>query len=414
MDFQPTERQAYWRDRVKNFIDDHIRPAVPTYKQQDAEGERWKVIPVVEELKAKAKKEGIWNLFMPPRNDGHHHVEESFEFEGPGLTNLEYALCAEEMGRIGWASEVFNCSAPDTGNMEVLWKYGSEAQKARWLTPLLNAEIRSVFFMTEPDVASSDATNMEATIAVDGDELVLNGKKWWSTGVGDPRCEVGVFMGLSNPDAARHSRHSMVLVPMNTPGVTIKRMLPVFGGFDEPIGHGEVWFDNVRVPKDNLILGLGRGFEIAQGRLGPGRIHHCMRAIGAAERALELMIKRGQSRQAFGKPLIKLGANPERVADLRIAIDQARLLTQYAAWKIDQVGAMAALSEISAIKVVAPNVLQNVVDEAIQLYGGAGLSNDTPLASMFAMARVLRIADGPDAVHRNLIARLEFAKYNTP
>ncbi|MAK42538.1 MULTISPECIES: acyl-CoA dehydrogenase family protein [Spongiibacter] len=408
MDFSLSPRAQDLRDQVRHFIDNHIMPVeeavLPELLLSKHGGDwgQWSVLPQVEALKEKARELGLWNLFLPDA-----------EF-GAGLSVSEYAVLAEQMGRSHFAPEVFNCNAPDTGNMEVLWKYGSEAQKARWLTPLLNAEIRSVFFMTEPDVASSDATNMEATIAVDGDELVLNGKKWWSTGVGDPRCEVGVFMGLSNPDAARHSRHSMVLVPMNTPGVTIKRMLPVFGGFDEPIGHGEVWFDNVRVPKDNLILGLGRGFEIAQGRLGPGRIHHCMRAIGAAERALELMIKRGQSRQAFGKPLIKLGANPERVADLRIAIDQARLLTQYAAWKIDQVGAMAALSEISAIKVVAPNVLQNVVDEAIQLYGGAGLSNDTPLASMFAMARVLRIADGPDAVHRNLIARLEFAKYNTP
>lgn len=408
MDFSLSPRAQDLRDQVRHFIDNHIMPVeeavLPELLLSKHGGDwgQWSVLPQVEALKEKARELGLWNLFLPDA-----------EF-GAGLSVSEYAVLAEQMGRSHFAPEVFNCNAPDTGNMEVLWKYGSEAQKARWLTPLLNAEIRSVFFMTEPDVASSDATNMEATIALDGDELVLNGKKWWSTGVGDPRCEVGVFMGLSNPDAARHSRHSMVLVPMNTPGVTIKRMLPVFGGFDEPIGHGEVWFDNVRVPKDNLILGLGRGFEIAQGRLGPGRIHHCMRAIGAAERALELMIKRGQSRQAFGKQLIKLGANPERVADLRIAIDQARLLTQYAAWKIDQVGAMAALSEISAIKVVAPNVLQNVVDEAIQLYGGAGLSNDTPLASMFAMARVLRIADGPDAVHRNLIARLEFAKYNTP
>ena len=265
--------------------------------------------------------------------------------------------------------------------------------------------------MTEPDVASSDATNMEATIIEDGDDLILNGKKWWSSGAGDPRCEIGIFMGVSNPDAARHSRHSMVLVPMNTPGVTIKRMLPVFNHYDAPEGHGEVWFENVRVPKTNLILGLGRGFEIAQGRLGPGRIHHCMRALGAAEKALELMIKRGTSRIAFGKPIINLGGNQERLANFRIAIDQARLLTLYAAWKIDSVGALGALTEISAIKVVAPNVLQDVVDAAIQIHGGAGVSNDTPLANMFAMARVLRLADGPDEVHRGLIARMELAKY---
>ncbi len=405
MDFSLSPRCQALRDQIRQFIDTEIAPVeaalLPDLLEspRGADWTQWQVLPEVEALKEKAKAQGLWNLFLPDPE------------LGAGLSVAEYAVLAEQMGRSHFAPEVFNCNAPDTGNMEVLWKYGSEAQKAQWLTPLLNAEIRSVFFMTEPDVASSDATNMQATITVDGDELVLNGKKWWSTGVGDPRCEVGIFMGLSDPEAPRHSRHSMVLVPMNTPGVTIKRMLPVFGGFDEPSGHGEVWFENVRVPMDNLIHGLGRGFEIAQGRLGPGRIHHCMRAIGASERALELMIQRGMSREAFGKPLIKLGGNPERVAELRIAIDQARLLTQYAAWKIDEVGAMQALSEISAIKVVAPNVMQQVVDEAIQLFGGAGVSNDTPLAALFAMARVLRLADGPDAVHRSLIARLEFAKY---
>ncbi|WP_374961769.1 acyl-CoA dehydrogenase family protein [Spongiibacter tropicus] len=405
MDFSLSPRCQALRDQIRQFIDTEIAPVEAALlpglleSPRGADWTQWQVLPEVEALKEKAKAQGLWNLFLPDPE------------LGAGLSVVEYAVLAEQMGRSHFAPEVFNCNAPDTGNMEVLWKYGSEAQKAQWLTPLLNAEIRSVFFMTEPDVASSDATNMQATITVDGDELVLNGKKWWSTGVGDPRCEVGIFMGLSDPEAPRHSRHSMVLVPMNTPGVTIKRMLPVFGGFDEPSGHGEVWFENVRVPMDNLIHGLGRGFEIAQGRLGPGRIHHCMRAIGASERALELMIQRGMSREAFGKPLIKLGGNPERVAELRIAIDQARLLTQYAAWKIDEVGAMQALSEISAIKVVAPNVMQQVVDEAIQLFGGAGVSNDTPLAALFAMARVLRLADGPDAVHRSLIARLEFAKY---
>ena len=405
MDFSLSPRCQALRDQIRQFIDTEIAPVEAALlpglleSPRGADWTQWQVLPEVEALKEKAKAQGLWNLFLPDPE------------LGAGLSVVEYAVLAEQMGRSHFAPEVFNCNAPDTGNMEVLWKYGSEAQKAQWLTPLLNAEIRSVFFMTEPDVASSDATNMQATITVDGDELVLNGKKWWSTGVGDPRCEVGIFMGLSDPEAPRHSRHSMVLVPMNTPGVTIKRMLPVFGGFDEPSGHGEVWFENVRVPMDNLIHGLGRGFDIAQGRLGPGRIHHCMRAIGSSERALELMIQRGMSREAFGKPLIKLGGNPERVAELRIAIDQARLLTQYAAWKIDEVGAMQALSEISAIKVVAPNVMQQVVDEAIQLFGGAGVSNDTPLAALFAMARVLRLADGPDAVHRSLIARLEFAKY---
>uniref|UniRef100_UPI003565C97C acyl-CoA dehydrogenase family protein n=1 Tax=Spongiibacter sp. TaxID=2024860 RepID=UPI003565C97C len=306
MDFNLSPRAQALRDQLRHFIDSEIMPVeeavLPELMLSNKGGDwsQWTVLPELEALKAKARELGLWNLFLPDPD------------LGAGLTVGEYAVLAEQMGRSHFAPEVFNCNAPDTGNMEVLWKYGSEAQKQRWLGPLLNAEIRSVFFMTEPEVASSDATNMAATIEVDGDELVLNGKKWWSTGVGDPRCEVGIFMGLSNPEAARHSRHSMVLVPMNTPGVTIKRMLPVFGGFDEPIGHGEVWFDNVRVPKDNLILGLGRGFEIAQGRLGPGRIHHCMRAIGAAERALELMIQRGKSRQAFGKPLIKLGGNPER------------------------------------------------------------------------------------------------------
>ena len=367
MDFSLSPRCQALRDQIRQFIDTEIAPVEAALlpglleSPRGADWTQWQVLPEVEALKEKAKAQGLWNLFLPDPE------------LGAGLSVVEYAVLAEQMGRSHFAPEVFNCNAPDTGNMEVLWKYGSEAQKAQWLTPLLNAEIRSVFFMTEPDVASSDATNMQATITVDGDELVLNGKKWWSTGVGDPRCEVGIFMGLSDPEAPRHSRHSMVLVPMNTPGVTIKRMLPVFGGFDEPSGHGEVWFENVRVPMDNLIHGLGRGFDIAQGRLGPGRIHHCMRAIGASERALELMIQRGMSREAFGKPLIKLGGNPERVAELRIAIDQARLLTQYAAWKIDEVGAMQALSEISAIKVVAPNVMQQVVDEAIQLFGGAAL-----------------------------------------
>lgn len=405
MDFSHSPRCQELIDQVRAFIKDRIEPLdaelLPAMLASTNGGDwtKWKVDPRIEELKAEAKELGLWNFFL-------HDAE-----RGAGLSTLEYAPLAEEMGRSHIAAQIFNCSAPDTGNMEVLWKYGSEEQKQQWLEPLLEGKIRSVFFMTEPDVASSDATNMEATIIEDGDDLILNGKKWWSSGVGDPRCEIGIFMGVSNPEAARHSQHSMVLVPMKTPGVVIKRMLPVFNAYDEPEGHGEVWFDNVRVPKTNMILGAGRGFEIAQGRLGPGRIHHCMRALGAAEKALELMIKRGMSRVAFGKPLMKLGGNQERVANLRIAIDQARLLTLYAAWKIDNVGALAALTEISAIKVVAPNVLQDVVDAAIQMHGGAGVSNDTPLAGMFAMARVLRLADGPDEVHRGLIARMELAKY---
>lgn len=405
MDFSHSPRCQALIDQVRAFIKDRIEPLdaelLPAMLASSNGGDwtKWQVDPRIEALKAEAKELGLWNFFL-------HDAE-----RGAGLSTLEYAPLAEEMGRSHIAAQIFNCSAPDTGNMEVLWKYGSEEQKQQWLEPLLEGKIRSVFFMTEPEVASSDATNMEATIIEDGDDLILNGKKWWSSGVGDPRCEIGIFMGVSNPDAARHSQHSMVLVPMKTPGVVIKRMLPVFNAYDEPEGHGEVWFENVRVPKTNMILGAGRGFEIAQGRLGPGRIHHCMRALGAAEKALELMIKRGKSRIAFGKPLINLGGNQERIANLRIAIDQARLLTLYAAWKIDNVGALAALTEISAIKVVAPNVLQDVVDAAIQMHGGAGVSNDTPLAGMFAMARVLRLADGPDEVHRGLIARMELAKY---
>jgi alkylation response protein AidB-like acyl-CoA dehydrogenase len=324
---------------------------------------------------------------------------------------LDYAPVAEEMGRSFLAPEVFNCSAPDTGNMEVLWRYGSPEHKQRWLEPLLAGEIRSVFCMTEPDVASSDATNMRATAVVEGDEVVLNGKKWWSSGIGDPRCKVAIFMAHTASQAAdRHHQHSMVLVPIDTPGVQIKRMLPVFGSYDAPHGHGEVHFENVRVPKSYIIGGPGRGFEIAQGRLGPGRIHHCMRCIGAAEQALDLMIRRGMSRTAFGKALIDLGGNRERVAEARLAIDQARLLTLYAAWKLDELGPIAALTEISAIKVVAPNMLQRVVDDAIQMFGGAGVSEDTPLTGFFGYARMLRLADGPDEVHRGQIAKIELAK----
>jgi alkylation response protein AidB-like acyl-CoA dehydrogenase len=315
------------------------------------------------------------------------------------------------MGRYEFAAEIFNCNAPDTGNMEVLYHYGNEWQQQTWLRPLLDGTIRSVFCMTEPGVASSDATNIEAKIVEEGDELVLNGRKWWSTGIGHPQAQVAIFMGLSNPEAPPHSRHSMVIVPLDAPGVRIERMLPVHGEYDPPYGHGEVVFENVRVPKSHLILGLGKGFEIAQGRLGPGRIHHCMRAIGGAEEALKLMIERGMSRQAFGKRLLELGGNLERVAHARMAIDQARLLTLYAAWKIDAVGVREATNEISAIKVVAPNVLQKVVDMAIQMHGGAGVSDDTPLAGLHAIARSLRLADGPDEVHCAMVARTELRKY---
>jgi acyl-CoA dehydrogenase len=405
MNFEPSDRSKNYRERVQRFIREHIRPVEAQYHAQVRAAEhggdwrRWVVPPVMEELKARARAEGLWNLFLPD------------EKLSPGLSTLEYAPIAEEMGRSFMAPEVFNCNAPDTGNMEVLWKYGSEEQKARWLTPLLAGEIRSVFCMTEPDVASSDATNMQATATVEGDEVVLNGKKWWSTGLGNPKAKIAIFMArTANAAADRHHQHSMVLVPLDTKGVEIQRMLQVYGDYDAPHGHGEVHFNNVRVPVSNIIGGPGMGFEIAQGRLGPGRIHHCMRCIGAAEQALELMIDRGMKRTAFGKPLLNLGGNRERVAEARIAIDQARLLTLYAAWKLDELGALGAMSEISAIKVAAPNALQKVVDDAIQIHGGAGLSQDTPLSAFFAQARTLRLADGPDEVHKGLIARIELAK----
>ncbi len=405
MDFELSERSRDLRDRVKRFMREHIAPIEPRYweeiaaKRNGGDWTRWKVSPQMNELKARAKADGLWNLFLPD------------PALAPGLSTLEYAPIAEETGRSFLAPEVFNCSAPDTGNMEVLWKYGSEAQKKRWLEPLLAGEIRSVFCMTEPDVASSDATNMSATAIVEGDEIVVNGKKWWSTGIGHPDAKVAIFMART-PDSSqdRHHQHSMVLVPLDAKGVEIVRMLPVFGEYDEPHGHGEVHFHDVRLPLSSLIAGPGMGFEIAQGRLGPGRIHHSMRCIGAAEQALDLMIERGSARTAFGKPLVNLGGNRERIADARIAIDQARLLTLYAAWKIDTVGALAAMTEISAIKVVAPNVLQKVVDDAIQIYGGAGVSRDVPLTAFFMQARTLRIADGPDEVHKGVIARIELAK----
>jgi acyl-CoA dehydrogenase len=405
MDFQLSPRSQDALDRVTRFITTHVAPVEETIlreihaRNHGGNWEKWTVDPRIDELKAKARAEGLWNFFLPDPT------------LGAGLTTLEYAPLAEAMGHSVLAPEVFNCNAPDTGNMEVLYHYGSEQQKAEWLTPLLAGEIRSVFCMTEPDVASSDATNIASTIVEDGDALVLNGRKWWTTGLGHPRAKIAVFMGRSNPENDRHHQHSMVLVPLDTPGVTIERMLDVFGEYDEPYGHGEVSFTNVRVPKANLIAGLGRGFEIAQGRLGPGRIHHCMRAVGASERALQLMVTRGLSRVAFGKPIADLGGNRERIAQHRIAIDQARLLTLYAAWRIDAVGASAAMTEISAIKVVAPNVLQRVVDDAVQMYGGAGVSHEVPLTGLFGIARALRIADGPDQVHLGVIGRREVKKY---
>ena len=404
MDFAHSAKTQDYLQRLQAFLAEHVTPREAEYRRQNAinagaDWTQWRVPAQMQEWKAQARAAGLSNLFLP---DAEH---------GAGLSTLEYAPLAEAMGRNEFTAEIFNCNAPDTGNMEVLHHFGSEAQKACWLKPLLAGEIRSVFCMTEPEVASSDATNMRATIREDGDELVLDGRKWWSTGIGHPRCEIAIFMGLSDPDAEPHARHGMVLVPMDTPGVRIERMLPAYGEYDPPHGHGEVVFENVRVPRENYLVGPGKGFAIAQGRLGPGRIHHCMRAIGAAEHALELMIRRGLSRVAFGKPILQLGGNLERVADARMAIDQARLLTLYAAWKIDAVGVKQAMTEISAIKVVAPNMLQTIVDQAIQVHGGAGVSNDVPLTGLFALARALRLADGPDEVHRAMVARMELAKY---
>lgn len=400
MDFDHSAKAKEYIKRVKDFMKTEIEPVEEAYlRELHSLDNKWVVLPIIEELKAKAKAAGLWNLFFP--NEEH----------GVGLSNLEYAPLAELMGQSFIASEIFNCNAPDTGNMEVLEKYGSPEQQEQWLKPLMAGEIRSAFCMTEPGVASSDATNMEATAVVDGDEIVLNGRKWWSTGIGHPNCKVGIFMGLTNRDANRHQQHSMVLFPMDAPGVKIERMLPVFGHYDEPFGHGEISFTNVRVPLSNVIAGPGRGFEIAQGRLGPGRIHHCMRIIGGAEKALELMCKRAVSRVAFGKPIANLGGNRDIIANARMNIEQARLLVLKAAWKIDKVGGMAAISDISQIKVVAPNMAQEIADAAMQIHGGGGLSDDFPLAGIFMAARAIRLADGPDEVHRGLVAKFELAKY---
>ncbi|MBD1229938.1 acyl-CoA dehydrogenase family protein [Acinetobacter seifertii] len=403
--FELSKKAQDFTERTRKFILEEIEPVEAKFWEEvhelnpDGNWKKWQWPELLETLKSKAKQAGLWNMFLPD------------EKLGAGLTVQEYAYIAELTGRSLLAPTVFNCNAPDTGNMELLWRYGSEQQKQQWLEPLLDGKIRSVFCMTEPDVASSDATNMQATALIDGNEIVLNGKKWWSSGLGDPNAKVIIFMAHT-PDETkdRHHQHSMVLVPIDTAGVEIQRMLPVFGDYDAPHGHGEVHFNNVRVPLENFIGGAGQGFEIAQGRLGPGRIHHCMRCIGAAEKALELMIDRGMSRTAFGKEILKLGGNLERVADARVAIDQARLLTLYAAYKMDTLGNMAALTEISAIKIVAPSVLEKVVDMAIQLHGGAGVSRDTPLTGFFAQARSLRLADGPDEVHKGMIAKLELAK----
>jgi hypothetical protein len=383
-------------------MQEHVLPAEPEYcaqLQNVPDWRSWTQPPVMERLKAKARAAGLWNLFLPDR-----------EF-GAGLSNVEYAPLAEITGHSLIAPEVFNCNPPDTGNMEVLVKYGSQAQKLRWLTPLLAGEIRSAFCMTEPDVASSDATNMQATALIEGDHAVLNGRKWWSSGVGHPHCRILIFMGLTHRSANKYQRHSMVLVPLETPGVKIERMVPVFGSYEVPFGHGEVSFTNVRVPLDHIIAGAGRGFEIAQGRLGPGRIHHCMRMLGAAELALELLCRRSLHRVAFGKPLAELGGNVDIIADARTALEQARLLTLKAAWMLDEAGTMGARSEISQIKVAVPNIALKIIDQAIQMHGAAGVSSDFPLAELFATIRTLRIADGPDEVHRALIAKLELRKY---
>jgi acyl-CoA dehydrogenase len=401
MEFGFSDKVQALRGRVQSFMDEHVYPAEAVYDAQlAAAADRWQPLPIVEELKRRAKADGLWNLFLA-------HSKRGF-----GLTNLEYAPLSEIMGRVQWASEVFNCSAPDTGNMETLELYGTDDQKRRWLVPLLEGEIRSAFSMTEPAVASSDATNIETRIVREGDEYVINGKKWWSSGAGDPRCALFIVMGKTDPaNMDKHRQQSMILVPRGTPGMTIHRMLPVFGFDDAPHGHAEITFDNVRVPAANILLGEGRGFEIAQGRLGPGRIHHCMRTIGLAERALEMMCKRALDRHPFGKPLADQGVTMERIANSRIMIDQCRLLVFHAAWKMDTVGNKEARREIAEIKVSVPTMACQVIDWAVQLFGAAGVSNDFGLAKMYAGARTMRLVDGPDEVHRYQLGRQELAKY---
>ena len=400
MSFDPNPRTKDLIGRVDAFMQAHVFPNEERFAQEVAEGDRWQPVALIEELKERAQAEGLWNLFLP-------------ESElGAGLTNLEYAPLCELMGRVGWAPEVFNCSAPDTGNMEVLVRYGTEAHKREWLEPLLAGRIRSCFAMTEPAVASSDATNIESSIRRDGDHYVINGRKWWSSGANDPRCKLFIFMGKSDPDNPnRHSQQSMIIVPRATPGVTVLRHLPVFGYDDAPHGHGEVLFENVRVPASNILLGEGRGFEIAQGRLGPGRIHHCMRLIGLAERALEKMCIRVKSRVAFGRPVAEQTVTLERIAEARIMIDQTRLLVLNAAHMMDTVGNKVAAKEIAMIKVAAPNMACQVIDWAIQAHGGGGVSDDFGLAKAYAAARTLRLADGPDEVHRNQIGRMELKRH---
>lgn len=395
MNFEPSAKTAEYSARLAAFMDEYIYPSEAAYIEELETGDRWAPLELIERLKEKAKAAGLWNLFLPSES---------------GLTNLEYAPLAEIMGRVTWVSEVFNCSAPDTGNMEVLHLYGTDEQKAKWLTPLLNGEIRSCFSMTEPDVASSDATNIQASIVSDGDDYVLNGEKWWSTGGGDARCKLSIFMGKTDETAAKHLQQSMILVPMDTPGVIVQRNLQVFGFDDAPNGHSQISFINVRVPKSNILLGEGRGFEIAQGRLGPGRVHHCMRLIGVAERSLELMSERAKKRVAFGKPVAGQGVVRQWIAEARCAIDQARLLVLRTAWLMDTAGNKAARREIAMIKAVVPQMALEVIDRAIQVHGGGGVSQDYPLTQAWIYARSLRLADGPDEVHLESIAKMELGR----
>ena len=400
--FPISDRAQEVSRRVAEFMDAHVYAAEPVYAQQlDSGASRWTIPPVIDELKAKAKADGLWNMFLPK----HEYPE--------GFTNLDYAPLCEIMGRSPIGPEAFNCSAPDTGNMETIIRYGTAEQKKRWLEPLMQGTIRSCFAMTEPDVASSDATNIRTEIRRDGGDYVINGRKWWTSGAMDPRCKIAIVMGLTNPDAKPHQRQSMILVPLDTPGVRVLRHLSVFGYDDAPHGHAEVLFENVRVPVGNILLGEGRGFEIAQGRLGPGRIHHCMRMIGMAERALETMCRRAQSRTPFGKTIAEQGVTHHWIAESRMEIDQARLLTLHAARMMDEVGNKAARAEIAMIKVVAPNMALKVIDRAIQVCGGGGVSQDFHLAYAWARARAIRLADGPDEVHRETVAKLELAKYPT-